>query len=35
MQLVFQCHVKFSIDVVDRFVMVEFLATHIIFEALV
>ena len=30
MQLVFQCHVKFSTDLVDRVVMVEFLATHII-----
>jgi hypothetical protein len=35
MQLVFQCHVKFSIDLVDSFVMVEVLATRIILEALV
>lgn len=28
MQLVLQCHVTISIDLVDRVVMVEFLATH-------
>lgn len=35
MQLVFQCPVKCSIDLGDRIVMVEFLATHIVVEELV